>query len=76
MFINLSESFLSQGFVLTQQVMPDMKTVHLNGQDYRIAEDQLITVTAACLEKGKALLQVNGILNVELFCDRCLAPVK
>lgn len=76
MFINLSESFLSQGFVLTQQVTPDMKTVHLNGQDYRIAESQPITVTASCLEKGKALLQVNGILNAELFCDRCLAPVK
>lgn len=76
MFIDLSESFLSQGSTLTKQILPELKTVQLNGQTYRVTWKEPVAVTASCLEKEKALLQVNGALNVELFCDRCLTPVE
>lgn len=76
MFINLSESFLSPGCVLKEQFLPDMETVRISGQTYRVTGRQPITVTAAYMEKGKALLQVNGMLKLELFCDRCLAPLE
>lgn len=76
MFIDLSESFLSQGCTQSKQVSPDIEAVQLNGQTYRVIWKEPVTVTATCLEKGKALLKVNGALNVELFCDRCLTPVE
>lgn len=76
MFMNLSESFLSPGCVLTEQYVPDMETVQISGQAYRVTGRSPITVTASYLEKGKALLQVNGALKVELLCDRCLAPLE
>lgn len=75
MLINLSESFFTPGCVLTEQFMPDMESVRISEQTYRVAGDTPMAVTAAYREKGKALLQVKGALNVELFCDRCLTPV-
>lgn len=76
MFINLSDSFLSPGYVLTEQYVPDMQTVQMSGKTYRVAGGQPMTVTASYMEKGKALLQVSGALKMELVCDRCLTPVE
>lgn len=76
MFIDLSESFFSQGCSLTKQVLPDVEAVQLNGQTYRVIWKEPVVVTASCMEKGKALLNVNGVLSAELFCDRCLTPVE
>lgn len=76
MFMNLSESFLSPGCVLTEQFLPDMDTVRISGQTYRVTDRQPVTVTASYIEKGKALLRVNGAWKLELFCDRCLTPVE
>lgn len=76
MFINLSECFLTPGYVLTEQFVPDMESVQISGQTYRVTGDKPITVTAAYMEKGKLMLQVCGALKAGLLCDRCLAPVE
>lgn len=76
MVMNLSESFLSSGYVLSEQFVPDMETVRIGGRTYRVMGRQPIAVTAVFMEKGKALLQVSGALKAELFCDRCLMPLE
>lgn len=76
MFMNLSECFISQGCILTEQFESEKETVRISGQTYRMMSGGPVTVTASYVEKGKALLTVSGTLQMELFCDRCLTPLQ
>lgn len=76
MLINLSELFPVEGKSKVYTPELEMTHFHAGGSAYEIVEKQPVTLTI--VNQGNKVFSVTGQaqLSLEMFCDRCLEPVR
>lgn len=76
MIINLTDVFTSEGKDRRESLQVELDEFSYLGNQYRICEKSPLTMNFSNIGKGKALLEGQIKLVLEIPCDRCLRPVK
>lgn len=75
MLINLTDIFTEEGKSVTREVMPELTEICFGGENYGIREKTPVRLTLTHLKPGKALVEAEGKISLDMRCDRCLRPV-
>ena len=75
MFVNLTDVFTSEDKVITMQAEIEMNEISTGREVYKLAEKSPVNLTFTNIGKGKARIDGQAEIALEMNCDRCLKPV-
>ena len=75
MLINLTDVFTEEEKSVTKEVPLELTSIRFQGEDFRILEKTPVRLTLANNGQGRALIEADAEVTVELKCDRCLREV-
>ena len=75
MLVNLTDVFSSEEKIVKKEISLDMDAFTYNGDKYPVIFKEPVSMSFSNISAGKALVEGNGKLSIEMQCDRCLKTV-
>ena len=76
MLINLSDIFMTEDKVLKTTYELEAEKLFYRGDQYQILDKSPVSLELENAGKGKAFVRGEAEFIIEMFCDRCLKPIK
>ena len=75
MLINMTDVFTEEEKSVVKEVPLELTSICFPGEDFRILEKSPVTLTLTNTGQGRASIEAEAAVKVELKCDRCLREV-
>ena len=75
MLVNLTDVFSSEGQVVKKEYLLDADTFTYNSDKFSIISKEPVKMVFSNVSTGKALVEGEGKLIIDMQCDRCLTSV-
>lgn len=75
MLVNLTDVFSSEGKVVKTEYLLTEDTFTYHGDKYMVVSKEPVLITLSGIGAGKASVEGEGKLTLQMQCDRCLTDV-